>query len=501
MLPTSHIELNRYIYNTLVEHALDPKRNNDWRLTHASIAARFAATHYPGLLSDGRLEAAIKEIGTNIAPASCKGRKRRRIQGCVVHIATELYSVGGHTRVLQRIVKTWDKVKHVVILTGVNALPPEVPGGFGDARFIRIQKPSPQTQVREIREVVAELSPMAVILHHHPYDVIAVCALAIDEPPLRIIYNHADHRFWVGASVADLVIDFRHIAATVSREFRGVQRSVVLPLPGPLNRITQRLRPKVRGERKNVQLISVASAYKFLPFEEFDFVADFASFLSHESNVSFDIIGLGGSPWLVDYNLPANLRVWPASPHIDEWLANSDFFIEPYPFGTALGLWDAMHFGCIPVFNYSDVSIYGVGARSLISDSYKSPSTHAEYFSQLGAFVSGMVDETLIEAIEQATEKSEISHWVCSLQTIVESSIHEIRERPFAYPLTGREFCSDACERWARFCATRRPAIRTLLNLLSEKKTGHMDGYFAQRFRAFVGYAKRLIRDIRGYSF
>ena len=46
-----------------------------------------------------------------------------------------------------------------------------------------------------------------------------------------IFYNHADHGFWLGASIADIVADLRVKGQRLTQEFRGVKDSFLLGIP------------------------------------------------------------------------------------------------------------------------------------------------------------------------------------------------------------------------------------------------------------------------------
>ena len=71
-----------------------------------------------------------------------------------------------------------------------------------------------------------------IILHIHCEDVIPVLAFADESglPPVLFL-NHADHLFWLGTSVADLVLNLRDAATDITIGRRGVEadRNFLLP--------------------------------------------------------------------------------------------------------------------------------------------------------------------------------------------------------------------------------------------------------------------------------
>jgi len=110
-----------------------------------------------------------------------------------------------------------------------------------------------------------------VVLHIHPDDVVPTMAFSPHDrcPPILLV-NHADHVFWVGVSIATLVMNLRSSGMRLATARRGVLENNSLIVPRPLFGV-QRLLPRAEAKRRlgllkdDVVAVSVASASKFAP--------------------------------------------------------------------------------------------------------------------------------------------------------------------------------------------------------------------------------------------
>ena len=71
-----------------------------------------------------------------------------------------------------------------------------------------------------------------IVLHVHMYDPVPI--LAYGTPSFKapvIFFNHADHLFWIGASIADLCADMSRWRCDFSLRRRGITNVGFLPIP------------------------------------------------------------------------------------------------------------------------------------------------------------------------------------------------------------------------------------------------------------------------------
>jgi hypothetical protein len=187
-----------------------------------------------------------------------------------------------------------------------------------------------------------------VVLHVHPWDVLPVIAFAgVDGPPV-LLMNHADHAFWVGVAVADLVVDIRDSGRALSTSYRGARGSVLLPLPledrGPAPRTRsaagQRLGDPTVLERGLV-LLTIGSPHKYRPAGTLDFAATIARIL--EAIPDSVLVAVGPDPGDPAWRrLAARTpgRVVAVGPDADlaPWHAAADLYLEGFPIGSYTAL-------------------------------------------------------------------------------------------------------------------------------------------------------------------
>jgi hypothetical protein len=83
-----------------------------------------------------------------------------------------------------------------------------------------------------------------------------------------LFVNHADHVFWLGTSVADVVVCLRQSGHLIARTRRGIDESRLVDLPIPLN-LSQRVMTLKDAKQAlgiapdHVVLLTVAAEYKF----------------------------------------------------------------------------------------------------------------------------------------------------------------------------------------------------------------------------------------------
>lgn len=126
----------------------------------------------------------------------------------LVHIATEVYPTGGHTRVMEDIVASLPEYRHVLILTGMREVHPNLVSlkpRFDELSLdIRLLRTSGWTnRASELSSLITELCPQAILLFAHQEDSIANAGVAGHSAPRILFLHHADHQPSLGAFRAD----------------------------------------------------------------------------------------------------------------------------------------------------------------------------------------------------------------------------------------------------------------------------------------------------------
>lgn len=226
---------NRRHYELLVEMVGHYAREGDGErvLRAATMAATYAWLAPVGLLSDIRLERAVVHAVRGSGVVTVDGDRR---EGRVLHVLTEAYAVGGHTRLAWRWMDRDGRTSDVVLTNQGGPVPDRlrasVRANGGRLHELRTTAPDLLDRARLLRQHMDRTD--LVVLHVHPNDAVALAAVNLPGPRPPVVYeNHADHAFWLGVAGADLLCDLRPQTRVLDVGLRGVpeDRIAVLPLP------------------------------------------------------------------------------------------------------------------------------------------------------------------------------------------------------------------------------------------------------------------------------
>jgi hypothetical protein len=324
----------------------------------AQIAADYAWRNHPGLFASPRLEQVLRAVARATVPLSRDGRRAHPPRR-VLHVLTEAYALGGHTRFTWRWMGLDDSRSHSVVLT---RSPREmVPRGLKEAVHSRggtlgvlDTGDGLVASARRLRELAGEFD--AVVLNTHPFDAIPTIALADrgDGPPV-VMVNHADHVFWLGVGVADVVACIRDSGLALATRRRSIDpsRCVVLPVPlEPPTRVRTRAAAKeaLRLTEKTTVLLTVAQDYKYRR-------ADGAGFLDLvmpgvEEHPNAVVIAVGpehvGEWRAAEERTGGRVRAVGTTDDPTPFYEAADVYIDSYPISSITSLLEATSFG-VPV--------------------------------------------------------------------------------------------------------------------------------------------------------
>jgi hypothetical protein len=133
-----------------------------------------------------------------------------------------------------------------------------------------------------------------IVLFVHPFDPVPTVAFGVNGGPPIIFCNHADHAFWLGSSIADVIADYHPSAGLLSAKRRGTQSSTILPIPLPKNNPDLRdvsARNRLGVGDHEVMLLTVGRDEKFLPFGNYDFLSTIVKVLKNHPNAKLFAAG------------------------------------------------------------------------------------------------------------------------------------------------------------------------------------------------------------------
>ncbi len=271
------------------------------KLRYLSRAALYAARNTCDCYSSWALE---KEL-LNIAQTLPAPQKTEVAPDSILHVMTASYHAGGHTQVVRRwIENSPDTQSHSVILIDRHEDDSHIPASL--RKVIRDKKGKLFLIDREknVLEKAVELKNIAagfekIILHTHMEDIVPVLAFGSTTFTRPVaLFNHADHLFWLGVSIADLVVNFRDFSSDFSKTERKTARNYLLPLPidAPENYALdsdklQNMRTALDiGEQSKI-IMTVASSFKYTKFGEFDFMQTASRILDTVPEAVLIVIG------------------------------------------------------------------------------------------------------------------------------------------------------------------------------------------------------------------
>jgi hypothetical protein len=202
-------------------------------LKAATLAANYAWLAPIGLLSDVRLERTVVHAVRGSGRVTVDGDRRG---GRVLHVLSEAYAIGGHTRQVARWMDRDERISDVVLTNQRSPVPDRlvesVRATGGDLHDLRSTTPGLLDRARALRRQMDRAD--LVVLTVHSYDAVALAAVNLPgaRPPV-IWANHGDHTFWLGVASADLLCDMRPQARALDVALRSVpdERIGLLPLP------------------------------------------------------------------------------------------------------------------------------------------------------------------------------------------------------------------------------------------------------------------------------
>ncbi len=366
-----------------LEHALQ------WGL----LAAKSALHHGFGWLASPELEAILLKAADQLpiphdSRVSMPPRSRRWL-----HVLDKAYPTGGHTTLVQRWIEfDPERNRHgVILLSQREPVPPSliqvVRDAGGSVQILPADAPLCERAVRLREAIWGEAD--RVVLHVHPYSVIPTVALGVPGGPPVMLLNHVSQRFWVGGSVADLVLNLRDSAFEWSQAYRGITRNVILPIPVSLragtraksatNETRQAARRALGLPPGATVLLTIGNGYKYRPLPDLDFL-DAAAAILRACPQSY-LVAVGpreDARWTaVRESVPRRLLAVGPQRDLALFHAAADIYLEGFPVGSPTALLEVGLSGtpCIraprsvpPPFSADGIALAGVKQPTDVAD-------------------------------------------------------------------------------------------------------------------------------------
>lgn len=418
--------------------------------------SRFACEHHTGRFADGALDNRAMEIGLELErlcptipsleseldrPAESRDASRR-----ILHVATEVAAIGGHTRTIQHWVSNDPGSSHSLIVTNQSdqRIPVSLAEAVRSSGGAVTRLPSDWTllsRARWVREFARRRADL-VVVHHHGFDIVPTVAFAVADCPPVAILNHADHHFWSGSSVADLVVNLRSIGSLLTARRRRVQRNVVLPIPltppdAALTRDAARRRLGVG--RDQVVLLSVGRAEKYRPSPSHDFFKTTAKILARHEDAHLYLIGVTPAEAVRFGGSDVHPRLHPMGPTtgVADYHAAADLYLEGFPFGSQTALLEAALAGVTAVPAFAPTLDLVVTNDDAISDLLATCGDEAAYLDLVSRLIDDPAERRNLGV--QLQQRMRTHHtgagWQQRLETVYDAAF-ALTHRPRFIPLS-----------------------------------------------------------------
>jgi hypothetical protein len=369
------------------------RRNLEDVLRWSLLAAKSAVHHPFGWLASRELEAILLRAARAVPTPRHAEVSRHGGPTHWLHVLDTAYQIGGHTILVRRWIEcdSGSNRHSVALLTQPGPVPPllaeAVRQSGGSLELFPPGAPM-VAQAARLRHL-AWTRADRVVLHIHPYSVIPAVAFGVAGGPPVMLLNHLSQKFWVGGSVADLVLNLRGSALEWSRAYRGIPRNAILPIPisAPGDGRAGSMSPETRRAARHalglpldaVILLTIGHQYKYRPLPGLDFLDAVAGVLGACPRALVVAVGPHeDTRWAAVREATAGrLRAVGPQSDLTPFHAAADVYLEGFPVGSPTALLEAGLSGipcvrapqCVPFpFSADDVALAGVGVPVDIPD-------------------------------------------------------------------------------------------------------------------------------------
>lgn len=350
----------------------------DNALVLSELAALSATWHHTGWFASPELESLIGSVGLDVGEGRAAARRSIGVER-VLHVSTLSGPLGGVSRMIPRWIALDRHRRHDVVLTrqAHRWLSPrlrrEVRSSGGRIHRLDLRPSGPRAQARRLRQIATEAD--LILLHVETDDAMPTLAFQDWSGAPILFVNHADHAFWLDATVADAVVNLRAAGRDLAVERRGfgLERSWVLPTPleeriGGVPRV--QARQGLGLSEREVVMVSVARATKFEARGGLHFAELHRPVLEQVPDSHLVVVGPGpDASWAaIADQFPGRVTVVGETPQTSGYLDAADVYVDSFPFTSITSLLEAALRG-LPVVSFSPWSpqsaIFECGAPGL----------------------------------------------------------------------------------------------------------------------------------------
>ncbi len=332
-------------------------------INYIEKTASFGWFNFSGYYKSEKLEVLLSKIQQEILTPNLH-KPKKGTSDKILHICSEVYTSGGHSKLLYNWIKNDKSNKHSVLSTrlAIEDLKEISLFYLPDIKDIDHFSVKSESKIKSA-QLLNQL-PLndfdAIVLHIHPDETIT--NLVLSQPciatPVYFV-NHADHVFWLGTSIADMVLQIRESNISIDVDRRGIAKQRHFFLPIPVETVSQQI-PTQAPKSDYLQILSTGTSYKYNPNREYNFLKEAYKIVEENKDVIFNIVGIDqdsnyGKEFKHDRIILHGIVSSSVLAQIEK---NTDIYIEGFPMASFTALLQTalqkipfvLHYNPIPLF-------------------------------------------------------------------------------------------------------------------------------------------------------
>lgn len=327
------------------------------KLRLAKYAAHFATFECTGYFRSSVLEEAFLDIAKKYDLNSYDISYQKN---SFLHVMTQAYNAGGHTRVVERWITqspVTDKQSIVLLKQGDVPYPTEnlqkITEEHNGELILFDEGETDIERFLHLRRLGLEYE--YIVLHTHMDDPTALMAFGTNKFTRPVIlFNHADHMFWLGLSIADIIADIR-TTTSISKTCRRANNLFMLGIPADSNSPneivscdTYELKNNLHIPINSKVIVTSGSAHKYMEFNGVSLSKLLVKIVNSIENIYCIVIGPDKSEkqWRNAYEVSngkvdAIGSIGYANGYLDH-INCADVVVDSWPMGGGTALIDAI---------------------------------------------------------------------------------------------------------------------------------------------------------------
>lgn len=333
------IQQNKIFAQALERFAFDHRENPEV-LLFCQFAAAWTAWHPCGIWASPVMEQVVRNFCKGVFPTS---QTDSTPVPKILLVLTHAFQTGGHTRIAEAFLRERPEASTDVFIDSPDF---EIPHSLSNIALASHSEII-QSKTSSLQETAIALQNLGkdyhrIILITHPEDLVPILSFGHESWNVPVLlYNHADHQFWLGVSVADLTLNLSSKASSFSQQWRGTIDNAVLPIPlqvqTPQKSSHSKLREHLGIKDSTTLLFSAGSAHKYNPIGSRNF-ATYVLQVIQDCPRDVLCIVAGPSPdqpfWKNAFNESnGRIRAIGSVNHDTflEWLGAADLYVDSIP--------------------------------------------------------------------------------------------------------------------------------------------------------------------------